>query len=67
MRIGLLIGWLVWLTPALAAAADRSLSVTIYADDLALVRTGAISRSKAAASASSFKTYRRKSAPRPCL
>jgi hypothetical protein len=40
MRIHLLmVGWLLWLSAAApAAAADRSLSVTIYAGDLALIQ-----------------------------
>jgi hypothetical protein len=40
MRIRLLmVGWLLWLAcPSPAAAADRSLSVTIYAGDLALIQ-----------------------------
>jgi len=39
MRVHLLcIGWAAWLLAIPAAAADRALSVTIYADDLALVQ-----------------------------
>jgi hypothetical protein len=39
MRARLLcIGWAVWLLTDAASAADRALSVTIYADDLALVQ-----------------------------
>jgi hypothetical protein len=39
MRTGLLaLGWLLWMPGALAIGAERSLSVTIYTDDLALVQ-----------------------------
>jgi hypothetical protein len=39
MRLRLIcIGWAVWLLAGSASAADRKLSVTIYADDLALIQ-----------------------------
>jgi hypothetical protein len=66
LRLVLIGSLLGLLTEAPAMAADRTLSVTIYAGDLALVQDRRDVEIKGGRQRPNFKTYPRRSGPRPC-